>query len=69
MDQAQSSFAGMKRQFPSFLGPLSADIQEADLGAKGTYFRVRVGPYATRGEAIKVCEGLKAAGGSCIVTQ
>jgi cell division protein FtsN len=69
MEQAQSSFAGMKQQFASVLGPLSADIQEADLGAKGTYYRVRVGPYATRGEAITVCEQLKAAGGSCIVTK
>ena len=69
MEQAQSSFAGMKQQFASVLGPLSADIQEADLGAKGTYYRVRVGPYSTRGEAITVCEQLKAAGGSCIVTK
>ena len=42
---------------------------EADLGEQGIYFRVRVGPWATRAEAIEVCEALKAAGGNCFVTQ
>ena len=44
-------------------------IQEADLGTKGLYYRVRVGPWASRDDAIKVCEALKAAGGNCFVTQ
>jgi hypothetical protein len=30
---------------------------------------VRVGPWATRPEAIQVCESLKAAGGSCFVAK
>jgi len=69
MDQAEASFADIQQQYPSVLGGLKAVIQEADLGDKGIYFRVRVGPWASRDEAIKVCESLKAAGGSCFVTQ
>ena len=45
------------------------DIQRADLGAKGIYYRARVGPFPTRSEAIEVCEKLKAAGSTCIVTR
>jgi cell division protein FtsN len=51
------------------LGNMEPNIQEADLGAKGTYYRVRVGPWASRGEAVQVCERLRAAGGDCIVTR
>jgi cell division septation protein DedD len=69
MDQAQSAYAAAQGQFPSVLGSLSPQIQEANLGEKGIYFRVRVGPWASRDEAIGVCESLKAAGGSCFVTQ
>jgi hypothetical protein len=69
MDQAQSAYAAAQGRFPSVLGSLSPQIQEANLGEKGIYFRVRVGPWASRDEAIGVCESLKAAGGSCFVTQ
>jgi cell division septation protein DedD len=69
MEQAQGSYADMQRRFPSVLGSLEPTIQQADLGEKGIYFRVRVGPWASRGEAAEVCEALKAAGGSCFVTQ
>lgn len=69
MDQAQSAYATAQQSFPSVLGSLSPQIQEANLGEKGIYFRVRVGPWESRDDAIKVCEDLKAAGGSCFVTQ
>ncbi len=69
MDQAQASYADIQQQYASVLGKLNPVIQEADLGTKGIYYRVRVGPWASRDDAIKVCEALKAAGGNCFVTQ
>ena len=68
-DQAQSSYAGMQQRYSSVLGSLQPNIQEADLGSKGVYYRVRVGPWSTRAEAVQVCEKLRSAGGECIVTQ
>jgi hypothetical protein len=65
---AQATFADMQRRFPSILGDLEPNIQRADLD-KGTYFRVRVGPWAERSQAIEVCEALKAAGADCYVAQ
>jgi cell division protein FtsN len=46
---------------------LSPDIQKADLGAKGIWYRLRVGPFADRAAAASACEKLKAAGGNCLV--
>jgi hypothetical protein len=69
MEQAQSAYAAAQKRFPSLLGSLTPQIQEADLGAKGIYYRVKVGPWATRDEAVKVCESLRAAGGSCLITR
>jgi cell division protein FtsN len=68
-EQARASFADMQRRFGSVLGSLTPNIQQADLGERGIYYRVRVGPWATRAEAVQVCETLRSAGGDCIVTQ
>jgi hypothetical protein len=38
------------------------DVQEANLGAKGTYHRLLVGPPGSRGQASALCTELKAAG-------
>ena len=69
MEQAQASFAALQSSYPSILGEYQANIQQAEVADQGTYYRVRVGPWATRDEAIEVCEALQAAGGSCFVSQ
>jgi hypothetical protein len=68
-EQAKASFASMKRRYKSVLGGFDPDIQRADLGARGTYYRVRVGPMASREAALRLCEQLKSAGGNCFVTR
>ena len=42
-------------------------IRRTDLGAKGTYYRVLVSPFASVKEAAALCSRLKAAGDNCIV--
>ncbi len=69
MEEARSSYASMQRRYGPVLGKLEPVIQQADLGDKGIYYRVRVGPWASRDDAIQVCESLKAAGGNCYVTR
>jgi hypothetical protein len=66
---AQSSLANLQRQFGSVLGGLPTDIRQVDLGNKGIYYRVRVGGWPSRADAVSLCEKLRAAGGKCIVTQ
>jgi hypothetical protein len=42
-------------------------VEEANLGAKGTYYRVQVGPFENKAAAGKVCDSLKGAGQDCMV--
>jgi hypothetical protein len=44
-----------------------AIIRRADLGAAGIYYRALVGPFASVEKAAKLCSGLKAVGGDCII--
>jgi hypothetical protein len=37
------------------------------IGAAGIYYRVLVGPVASAEKAAKLCSGLKAAGGDCVI--
>jgi hypothetical protein len=64
--EAQASFKELQAKFPQLNGRQPI-IRRADLGAKGTYYRALVGPFASMEEAAAMCSGLKAAGGSCIV--
>jgi cell division protein FtsN len=64
---AQAYFRSLQEKFPSQLEGRTAIIRRADLGAKGIYYRVVTGPFASPGEADLFCSSLKAAGGTCII--
>jgi hypothetical protein len=64
--EARATLARLQKQFPSALG--SGTVHRADLGAKGVYYRVRVGPLS-RDAADKICSQLKAGGAECILTR
>ncbi len=55
---APDIFAGAERR-----------IQRADLGARGVFYRLRAGAFATRANASEFCAAVKANGASCIVVQ
>jgi hypothetical protein len=63
---ANGAWASFRSRYEA-LGPLSPDIQRADLGAKGVVYRLRAGPFADRAAAVDACTQLKAAGGNCFV--
>jgi hypothetical protein len=65
--EAQAAFRSLQTKFPDQLGGRQPYIHKVDLGAKGTYYRAMVGPFANAGEASQLCSNLKAAGGSCLV--
>lgn len=43
------------------------EIEVADLGSKGTYYRLKAGAFPTRDGADELCKDIKALGGTCIV--
>lgn len=49
------------------LGPRQPEISEAVLGNMGTFYRVRVGPYADAKEPQQLCGGLRSSGFDCLV--
>jgi len=65
--EAQAAFRGLQAKYPSQLGGRQALIHKVELGDKGTYYRAMVGPFATANEASELCNGLKAAGGQCLI--
>jgi len=66
---AQAKRNDMAKKHGAILADLQLEIKKAELGAKGTYYRVRVGPFATRPQAVDLCETLKARGQDCFVTK
>ncbi len=66
---ALKRFADMQQKYGSVLGGKTPDVAEANLGAKGAYHRLVVGPPGSREQAGAVCSQLKTQGyGDCWVT-
>jgi cell division septation protein DedD len=63
---AQAAFRSLQRKYPDVLGGYQANIRRADLGEKGVYYRVQVGPFASD-QATELCSRLQSAGGQCVV--
>jgi cell division protein FtsN len=57
----------LQAKYPNQLSGRRLTIRRADLGAAGTYYRALVGPFASAEKAAKLCSGLKAADGNCII--
>ena len=64
---ARAAFSSLRAKFPGELAAREPIIHRADLGAKGTFYRALVGPFASAEEAAAMCGKLKAAGGACLV--
>ena len=61
-----TAWEGLVKKYPVLQGQ-SREIETADLGAKGTYYRLKAGGFADRSGADKLCNDIKALGGTCIV--
>lgn len=65
-EQAQETFNNLQARFGSILTGFTPNIQRADLGDRGIYHRLRVGPM-DRDAANSLCQRYQAAGGDCFV--
>jgi len=59
---ALASFADMQQKYPTLLADYRPIVQRANLGAKGTWYRLRIGPVADKTAASKLCSQLKSQG-------
>jgi uncharacterized protein len=54
-------------KYSTQLTGLTAMVESADLGTKGTFYRVQTGPFTTVAAAQERCTAMKAAGLDCLV--
>jgi hypothetical protein len=64
---AQEAWRRMSARSPRLFSDARADIERADLGARGVYHRVRAGYFADRANASLFCDRIRALGQDCIV--
>ncbi|MEM6382331.1 MAG: SPOR domain-containing protein [Pseudomonadota bacterium] len=65
-EQASSTFSSLQGRFGSILSGYSPDIQRVDLGDRGIFHRLRIGPM-DRASANSLCQRYQSAGGECFV--
>lgn len=66
--EAAGHWQSFKKRNGDLTGALKPDIKRVDLGGKGVWYRLRVGPFETRQNAVAFCEVLRTRGGQCNVT-
>lgn len=59
----------LKRSHPDLLGKLAINVVRADLGSRGTFYRVQAGPLADEGDAKNLCQKLSAKKVGCIIVR
>lgn len=66
--EARASWETYKHAHSSVSG-YGPDVKSADLGKRGVWYRLRIGPFANLADANAACAKLKAQGGSCFPTK
>lgn len=66
-DLAEKAFQQFHTAHAELAGGLLPDIETADLGAKGVWYRLRIGPFAGKGAAALSCEKMMKKGVSCLI--
>ena len=65
--RAKAEWTRLLKKNNDLLGKLSMDIQRADLGQKGIFYRLRADGFPDKAEAANVCKALKARKVGCLV--
>ena len=66
---ARQGWARMQKAHAELLADLVLDVQRADLGDRGIFYRIRTGPFPNRATAQDMCAQIKAAKLDCLVTR
>jgi hypothetical protein len=66
---AASAWQSIKGKNTALLASYKPDVVPADLGAKGKWYRLRVGPFDSKDTASDLCTKLQANGQACLVAK
>jgi cell division protein FtsN len=64
---ADSAWSAYKAKHAALLSGASDNVQQADLGDKGTWYRLRIVGFPSKDVASAMCDRLKADGGTCFL--
>ncbi len=64
---ADAAWKAYKAKHAALLSGYGPDVQQADLGDKGTWYRLRIAGFSDKDAASAVCDRLKSDGGSCFL--
>ncbi len=67
-DAARATYRDLQARYPNILGSYSVNVQRADVPDRGTFYRVRVGPFS-QNDAQRLCDDLRQAGGDCVLAK
>lgn len=59
----------LKRRLGDIIEGQELQIERADLGSKGVFYRLQIGPFPDRNEAASICTNIKAGGGDCLIAE
>ena len=62
----EKAWNSMKLKY-SALKSLPHEVETADLGSKGIFYRLKAGAFIDRSDADKLCNSIKNSGGTCLV--
>lgn len=65
---ATAAWRSYQAKHPVVAGSAS-DVMKVDLGAKGTWYRLRIGSFDSKAAAAAMCQKLKADGGDCLTAK
>ncbi len=64
---ADQTWSRVASRYSDLMGGFTKDVQPVDLGAKGVFYRLRIGYFGSRNDAASFCQTLKARGQDCLV--
>ena len=64
---ADKAFRQFRAAHGDLAGSLLPDIKKADLGEKGVWYRLRIGPFAGKDSATAICDKMKSEGVTCLL--
>ncbi len=66
-EDAQGAWKKIQAKNSDVLGGLSSSVAKADLGDRGIFYRLRVGPLASEAKAQSLCSALSSRNVSCLI--
>jgi hypothetical protein len=63
----EQAWRRLSSRAPQLFDPARLDVERADLGPRGVYYRVRAGYFPDRANAARFCERIRQMGQDCIV--